>query len=155
MKTPHKYETTFLASPEHTRCRSPGSFTREGSVFTLQNGYLALRCARAKYIRRNCEQRERKREEETKKEELYRKNFGRINSGGGGGMEGLESDPSRFEIKSKPLLPAPEKNEISFRGRRVIGYRRNILAMRSRFFHGERERPFQLHAIQVGQISYR
>lgn len=27
-------------------------------------------------------------------------------------MEGLESDPSRFEIKSKPLLPAPEKNEI-------------------------------------------
>lgn len=110
MKTPHKYGTTFLASPEHTRCRPPGSFTREGSVFTLQNGYFAFRCARAKYIRRNCEQNERKREEETKRKELYRKNFGRKSGERGGGGGG--SDPSRFEIKSKLLLPAPEKNEI-------------------------------------------
>lgn len=156
MKTPHKYGTTFLASPEHTRCRPPGSFTREGSVFTLQNGYFAFRCARAKYIRRNCEQSERKREEETKRKELYRKNFGR--KSGERGEWGGEA-PTLLDLKSSQnccsLLPRKMKYRLSFR--RGRWNRRNILPMRSRFFqdrHGERERPFQLHAIQVGQISY-
>lgn len=74
-------------------------------------------------------------------------------------VEGGEA-PTLLDLKSSQnccsLLPRKMKYRLSFR--RGRWNRRNILPMRSRFFqdrHGERERPFQLHAIQVGQISYR
>lgn len=52
------------------------------------------------------ERERRKQREKSCIEKISGVNPGKEVSGGGG------SDPSRFEIKSKLLLPAPEKNEI-------------------------------------------
>lgn len=57
-------------------------------------------------VNRVRERERRKQREKSCIEKISGVNPGKEVSGGGG------SDPSRFEIKSKLLLPAPEKNEI-------------------------------------------